>query len=119
MEDNSSAIPIRFSKEHVERVLDCIRTGGSIAPLGTGWTLYDMLEVAGVLVLSAGTHPTMAGRSAEIDDLLAAVAFHSQLTEQVLDDTYDVDFEAEVVATVAYGPDQMEVQMISGHKGKG
>lgn len=119
-EQDDNFVPLRFSKRRVEYVLDCVREGKPIAPeADIGWTLFDQLLIAGVLTFGAGTHPSpVVGEAFNLDDLLAAVSFVMQITEQVLDTTYDVDFEEVVQVTIRKGEDRVEVDVVEGYKRK-
>lgn len=117
---NLDMAPVLFSKARAMDLLECVQEGNPIVPgEDEGWTMADMLVVAGVLTCTAGTHFSPTGKNYKGDDLLAAVEFISNLAEQVLDDTYDVDFEQNIIAGIRRGEDGVgKVQVVKAYKGK-
>lgn len=95
-----------FTKERASQIHECVGQGKPI-PTGKedGWTMVDQLQTAAALVFTAGTFPDHEGKSIRLDDSLAAITFMVQLTEHVVDGTYEVDWKDTVVgeAKGSYG----------------
>lgn len=103
--------PITFRKERAVHFLDCLINGQAVEhdPGQNGWTVDEMLQLAGACFLTAAVHgplrqPTSdqiqdwkaehaEHREAEIEtmmhDLHAALEFIAQLTQMAYDGEYD------------------------------
>ena len=75
-----TGVPLRFLKDRAEEVLTCIREGKPISPPEGGWNMLDMLQLAGLLTLGAGTHPNSTGECYRGEDLMAGVYAHAAVT---------------------------------------
>lgn len=59
-------VPIVFHNEQVRRILAAIEEGRPIEPPSDGWTVADMLMVAGAMHYALMAHgPSLNGRSAD------------------------------------------------------
>ncbi len=76
-----------------------------------------MLATAGSLIFVAGTHANTQGEPYEMDDLMAAASVCARLSEQVLDGTYDVDFEETAMAMAEYGEGGIKIRFVKGKRG--
>ena len=131
--------PIHFRKERAEYLLDCLATGKPIVPSQSlGWTIDDMMALAGACHFAAMSHGPCVSKAKRIDitklpkeyqeatemtfvsDLRAAVEFYSQLTMLVKDGEYDSHFEPYMVAVVTQTGDvRNSVAPLEGHKPDG
>ena len=111
-------VPVNFSKKRAEYLLDCLKEGKPIEPGSDElWSHSDMLQIAGAMIFAAGTHPSPQDEPYLIADLMAAANLCEQLTEHVLDETYDADFEESVLALVRYDEKNIKVSFVRGAKG--
>jgi hypothetical protein len=131
-------IPVLFDKSKTERFLDYLASGKPIGPPGgSGWTVHDVLALAGACRFVASTHepslylspavqpalpeghPEHAGPVEESfgADLDATIAWYSHASRMVHDGEYDRRFEPRHQALVS-APEVVKrrVQIVSGKK---
>jgi hypothetical protein len=120
------SVAFRFQKNYAEKVLDALRNGRPILPLeATGWTLNNILVVAGILhaaaIAGAAAHTFDETGEGRMDDMhpeqreavgetlragyAAALDFLGMLAMKVLTDEYDQEYPPEVTAVVHETPD--------------
>jgi hypothetical protein len=132
-------IPVLFDKAKTERFLDCLASGEPIRPPGgSGWTVHDVLALAGACRFVASTHeaslylspaleptppgghPGHAGPAEESfgADLDAAIAWYSHASRMVQEGDYDQRFEPRHQALVS-APEVVKrrVRIVTGKKG--
>jgi len=133
--------PITFTKERAGYFIDCLVNGQAIEhdPGQTGWTVDEMLQLAGACFLAAAVHgpqpqPTAdqlkdwknkhaEHQEAEIEslmhDLHAALDFIAQLTQMAYDGEYDGTYGAIVRCGVQAVDTYVEASVvpIEGFKG--
>ncbi|MHC4107595.1 MAG: hypothetical protein ACYSTY_05870 [Planctomycetota bacterium] len=108
-------LPFKFTKARAESLIKRIGTGKPITP-EDGWDFFDLISAASALLLMAGVKCPTPGR-VRMCDLCAAATFGAELTELVITDLYDVDFEPEVTAEVVMLDDgRPDVTFITGFK---
>jgi hypothetical protein len=132
-------IPVLFDRSKTERFLDCLANGKPIRPpSGSGWTVHDVLALAGACRFVASTHepsiyltpplqPTLPGSDPEHAgaveesfgaDLDATIGWYSHVSRMVQDGEYDQRFEPRHQALVS-APEVVKrrVRIVSGKKG--
>jgi hypothetical protein len=97
-------IAIRFEKTRAEHYLDSLQNGLAIQPPdGPGWTVHEMLALAGACYFAAMSHGPPLQKNTDslhhehremveeefYGDLHAAIEFNSQLSMMVKDGDYD------------------------------
>jgi hypothetical protein len=134
--------PITFRKERATYFLDCLLNGRPMLhdPGQPGWTVDEMLQLAGVCFFAVAAHgpvpsPTAAQlqewdqehpehREAEIEtmmhDLHAAMDFIAQLTQLAYDGGYDHQYGALVRCGVQAVDTRVEASVVpvEGFKGR-
>lgn len=134
-------LPINFDKETALRYLDCLINGKRIEPGSDqpGWSVDDMLQLAGACFLASAVHAHELHRSmskgskepqhpehreaeteAVIHDLHAAIEFTAQMTQLAYDGEYDRDYEPFVRCRVQAVNTRVETEVvpIEGVKGR-
>lgn len=125
-------IGVRFNKAFAEHVLEAIKTGGDIKAPEGGWTVFDMIQVAGVLRFGILSHgPQVAAMTipeelhSEHRELIeeqlessidAGIGFASVLAMQVADDEYDNGCEEECLCVVDNVEGKLTMKPIEGFK---
>ncbi len=121
-------IGVNFKKATAQRFLKCIASGEPISP-SAGWTIDDMLMLAGVCFHAVSSHgpwqdrlaraaghepipPSHTEQQEAVDemhlvDLLAAIEFCAMLAQRVRDGEYDAVCEGEVSALLRGDTHQM------------
>jgi hypothetical protein len=116
-------ISVHFKKDYAESVIEAIKTGQPIPPVGAaGWSQTDMLTLAGILymaVFSHGPHREQLARATSAgfqephretreavtetfqQDIHDGIDFVSRLTSMVVDREFDADFQPEVKAVLS------------------
>jgi len=128
-------IPINFSKARAEHLLDCLaRTPAAIDLPEQGWTADHLLALAGTCFCILTSQGPRLHRAAGIDvselhdehreaieasvtvDLHAAIEWTAQRCFDVVDGTYDQDYEPDVKLLLHFEGDHSQVRPVEGFK---
>jgi hypothetical protein len=136
--------PIDFHKERAEYLLNCIKKGRAIEPMGqTGWTATDLLVLAGVCFFAVESQGPLgyavkhSGDLSKIEealnnlhsehreaaegqfmaDLQAAIAFSAHLAMLIKHNHFDQYFEPHVQALATQSTaTNCQLVPVAGHK---
>jgi hypothetical protein len=123
-------VGINFSSERAELMLDALANGKPILPGNAGWSVNDMLALAGACHFAAMSHGPvmmdgrkfgdMTGERREAAsetfeaDLSAAVQFYSQMTMNVKDGQYNDNFEPTLTGVIFADEEGLHFNPFSG-----
>jgi hypothetical protein len=101
-------VGVELEKEHAERILDALRSGGAITPPEGAWRVIDMLNVAGACIFAASHLPqpdlSEEERKAQAHELMenvtAAAEFLAHVFYRIVDGIWDEEFEERMAALV-------------------
>lgn len=125
--------PVMFEKARAEAILAAIENGEPIPAADHGWTIYELMQVAGACYFAAMSHgpPTAdlerlgqlplehreATEETLYQDIHDAIEFNSHLTMQVQDGGYDEHFEPLTTAIVRRDADgEQQILPITGKR---
>ncbi len=122
--------PLTFEKVRATKLANAFQTRQSIPIPDEGWTVDELLQIAGAAIISATARLNIvkpeyilmpfeqkeAHLQGWYDDLFAAVEFFADLTLAAYQDCYDDKFEQRVVATLVRDGDVRAISIDSGAK---
>jgi hypothetical protein len=119
---------VDFKKERQEEILAAIQSGSPIPAPPSGWTRYEMLQVAGAMYAGLWSHGPVnsdlqtfsslpfehreASEETLTQDVHDSIEFSGHLTFHVINSNYDDVFEPHVQVAGA----RKQVQFVKGRK---
>lgn len=124
--------PIKILKTTIKEWIDAIQAGEPLAPPDGCWDRCAAQAAAGALMFAAASHGPMrlkddgdfflqlpkehleAHEETLKEEIEAAIRFHAMLTQAVVDDEYDVDWEYEIIAAAIPSEDGIQIYPVKG-----